>query len=390
MGRVGFAMLITISCFLPDVLQAVTVQSFRWTHYGLRPLGMGNAYVAVADDFNALFYNPAGLARLKSWDGEFLNLKAEVSSTTLKAMNDISKFASQSSDSSKQLRGVFDFLDEQIGKQHHFALGLTPHLIFPSFGIGAGLEIDTTMVVHRQIEVYLNAGPQLIMPIAYAMNFLEDRLSFGAGVKLVAKGGIDRTFSIDDIEALVKSSGSSSTSSASTATQPTAEKPKLANYVEGGAGVGMDMGILFTPIKVMEPTFGLSVMDVGGTPYQKLNVSGEALSAPHTRLPSVNTGVSVKPYQTERMYLMCSADAHAINQPVHFSKKFGMGVEWGYGSIIKLQTGLYQGNLSAGFQFDVGLLNLRAVTYAEELGVTAGEDPDLSDRRYAVQLKLLI
>ena len=31
---------------------------------GIRPLGMGNAFVAVADDRNALHYNPAGLARI--------------------------------------------------------------------------------------------------------------------------------------------------------------------------------------------------------------------------------------------------------------------------------------------------------------------------------------
>jgi hypothetical protein len=31
---------------------------------GIRPLGMGNAFVAVADDRNALSYNPAGLAHV--------------------------------------------------------------------------------------------------------------------------------------------------------------------------------------------------------------------------------------------------------------------------------------------------------------------------------------
>jgi hypothetical protein len=34
------------------------------TLQGIRPLGMGDAFVAVVDDRNALYYNPAGLARL--------------------------------------------------------------------------------------------------------------------------------------------------------------------------------------------------------------------------------------------------------------------------------------------------------------------------------------
>src|SRR6476620_8358071 len=32
---------------------------------GIRPLGMGNAFLAVADDSNVLWYNPAGLADVK-------------------------------------------------------------------------------------------------------------------------------------------------------------------------------------------------------------------------------------------------------------------------------------------------------------------------------------
>jgi hypothetical protein len=34
---------------------------------GIRPMAMGGAFVAVANDENALFYNPAGLARINYW-----------------------------------------------------------------------------------------------------------------------------------------------------------------------------------------------------------------------------------------------------------------------------------------------------------------------------------
>ena len=32
---------------------------------GVRPVALGGAFVAVADDVNAIFYNPAGLAKIK-------------------------------------------------------------------------------------------------------------------------------------------------------------------------------------------------------------------------------------------------------------------------------------------------------------------------------------
>ena len=47
---------------------------------GARPIGMGKAFVAVADDANAIFSNPAGLATQKEWG---------VTSMTTKLLNDV-------------------------------------------------------------------------------------------------------------------------------------------------------------------------------------------------------------------------------------------------------------------------------------------------------------
>jgi hypothetical protein len=35
---------------------------------GVRPLGMGGAFTALADDENALYYNPAGLTAIDGLD----------------------------------------------------------------------------------------------------------------------------------------------------------------------------------------------------------------------------------------------------------------------------------------------------------------------------------
>ena len=36
--------------------------------FGARPLGLGGAYVALSDDSNAIFTNPAGLSQLPKWE----------------------------------------------------------------------------------------------------------------------------------------------------------------------------------------------------------------------------------------------------------------------------------------------------------------------------------
>lgn len=345
---------------------------------------MGNAYVAVADDYNALFYNPAGLARMKEWTGEFLNPSFEVSSNTVDTYNDLSDFLSSGAGSTT---AALDLLAKYTGTTQHAGLGLTPHLILPAlgFGFGVGVDLDATIVAHREIAADVNFGPTIIMPVAFAHNFLEDRLSVGASVKAVVKGGVDHEFSINDIKAFT----STATQNAEDA-DPNAKKAEIGDYVLGGIGFGADFGILFTPVKTMAPTLGVSITDFGGTTFDKLNVTGTALGAPKTRLPSVNTGVSLKPFEHGPMYVRTSVDAAAMNQPEHYSKKFNLGAEFGYGSIIKLDTGLHQGELAGGFSFDVFLLSIRFATYTEQLGEVAGEDENLRDRRYAFQLKLLI
>ncbi len=378
MGQTAWTRVIFCIALLPAVASPAMAGEQRWTHFGVRPLAMGNAYVAVADDYNALFYNPAGLARLKTWSGELINPKVAISTNTIAAIQGVQKLlAGSTGDTDKML----DFLQSNTGKNNYFDIGLTPHLVFPGFGLGLGVDVGADLTIHREISVDVDLGPRAILPIAYARNFFDQRLSIGAGVKAVAEGGVNHQFSINDINALSKSQ---------TDTTGATAGPKLDDYVEGGYGVGADVGVLFTPVRRMQPTLGLSVTDLGGTPFTKTDVSGQALAAPRTRLPSVNVGFSFRPWEAHGMYLLTAVDAHSINQPIHYSNKFNVGAEWGYGSIIKFDTGLHQGQITGGFQFDVFLLTVRFATYTEQLGTIAGQDTNLGDRRYALQVKLLI
>lgn len=59
-------------------VQAKTAVDLSQANVGARPLGMGKAFVGLADDSNSLFLNPAGLTQLKDWQltsmsGKFIN-----------------------------------------------------------------------------------------------------------------------------------------------------------------------------------------------------------------------------------------------------------------------------------------------------------------------------
>jgi len=364
-----FTTLLTfLSLFHAGVSKA---SELKWTHYGVRPLAMGNAFVAVADDYNALFYNPAGLARLKTWHLEIFNPSFGVSSSTLRTFKDFSKL---SSSGSSTVDATIDAFETLTGKPQWIQLGLTPNFIMPGFGIGIGLDLGGTMAVHRTIAADLDAGVSALVPIAFASNFLEDRLSLGMSVKGAFKQGVEREFSLADITAFAKDSKDSS-------------GKQLKDYVIGGQGFGVDMGMLFTPVSIGEPTLGVSVTDLGGTPLKASSTNGVELGKPKARQPSLNAGISFKPIKSENYHVLTTIDAHALNQPIHFSKKLNFGAEWGLGNILKLQAGLHQGSFSGGLEIDAWLIALRFATYTEQLGAVAG---DYEDRRFVAQLKLIL
>lgn len=350
----------------------------RWTHFGLRPLAMGNAYVAVADDFNALFYNPAGLARIKKWDGEFLNPALEISKNFQTLINDFR----DTSDEGGTFSHILGVIEKNAGEDQHVSFQWTPHLIFPNFGFGMGLQMNVSAAWHRQIAVDLDVGPDIVLPVAVAYNFLDDRLSLGASVKFRARMGLQHLLSLEDIQAIRSKKNDDDDADSNE------DGPSLDDYVFAGTGIGGDIGLLFTPVKTMEPTIGISLTDIGGTSFSTPDLGGtQAPGAPNTVLPSLNLGLSLKPVQVGRMYVLTSMDMHSINQPYSYSRKLHFGSEIGYGSFLKIQAGLHQGYFTGGFQFDIGLLNLRLITYAVEAGNYAGSN---ENRRYAIQLKLLL
>lgn len=334
----------------------------RWTHYGLRPLAMGNVFVSIADDHNALFYNPAGLARVKKWDGEFFNPYFEVSENSIDFIQDASSLTGGDG-----ISDILDIFSKHTGKTNHIAFSVAPHIYGSGWGFGLSAYNSLTLVAHEYLEIDLKAGADVMVPLSLARNFMQDRLSLGATVKILATGGVDEAMSLDKLTKLQDSD-------------------ELQNLVKSGYGLGADFGLLFTPTDYMKPTLGVMISDIGGTPYQSSGTGG----TPAAKQVSLQTGVSLTPYDVGWLWVRTSVEAHQLNHPMHYSKKFNLGAEVGLGSVLKAQLGLRHGLLSSGVELDVGLVNLRLITYAVDHGAVVGQHDRLVDRRYALQFKFFI
>lgn len=82
--------ILLFSTFLSAQFSDDAIRFTRGTGAGARSLGMGNAYIGVADDFNAAMWNPAGLAQMRRLElmGGISNTGQSNSSTYFNATKD--------------------------------------------------------------------------------------------------------------------------------------------------------------------------------------------------------------------------------------------------------------------------------------------------------------
>ncbi len=160
MKKLNFAFLIILITATPSYCQYVsnvsavgtTAASFLEIEVGSRAIGMGGAFVAVADDANAIYWNPAGLSRLE---------KNELTFTHTEWLTDIS----------------FDFTGGILSLGGNGVVGLSL------------TSLSTTDMEVRTVEEPEGTGEwfsvgSIALGLSYARN-LTDRFSIGFNTKYI-------------------------------------------------------------------------------------------------------------------------------------------------------------------------------------------------------------
>lgn len=165
-----------------------------------RAMGMGNAHVAVADDENAIFYNPAGTLRKTDRKMNFF-LKAGADPDIKDFMDDLDAAEGQST------LQIANLIESKYGQ--HYSLR-APSLGFiwatPKWSF-AFIPADVTVEMGLQESV----GPSINLvafqdtTLAYsrAWNFKKvqyGRLDYGATAKLIYRGHLDKIVNLVDIQ----------------------------------------------------------------------------------------------------------------------------------------------------------------------------------------------
>ena len=202
------------------------------------------------------------LARRKKNRFGVVSPTVQVGKNTMSLLSDITKLGASGLEVSKLL----ELMEENAGRPMFFSIGASPYAYWPGIGFAIGLHQRAGFVLHNNIAMDVDLGGELLAPISYARNFFEDRLSVGGSLKFVAFAGVDEEFDIDSLTALSNDDGGQ----------------KVKDKLQGGTGVGLDFGLLYTPLTNMSRHFKHN--GFGGTSSKP---DSDNLSAPTTRAMSI-------------------------------------------------------------------------------------------------------
>lgn len=327
---------------------------------GIRPLGMGGAFTAVANDENALFYNPAGLDRVEKFSFALINPYAQVGENGLDAFED---FSDADMDKTSE---VADVLRKHMGKNINLKVAAMPYFVKHRFGLSllgqaeANFEARNPAFPEMKVDTKASGSVNVGYGRQVLKSKLKDRGEFrvGFGLKFVHMERLSRIYTSADI--------------ASNNFEDT-----LDDDLMKGSGLGFDLGTMYTFNTKFKPTVALAVNDFTDTDM------GDAGEIPQT----LNFGVSAT-HKLAFVDLTAAFDWRDITanagEDSDVFKRLHMGLEAKM-PILTLRTGLYQGYGSFGASINFKLLKLEYANYAEELGSFAGQKVD---RRHVAQISL--
>ena len=319
----------------------------------LRALGMGGAFSAIADDYNALAYNPAGLAFIKEW--QMHGTIAVGGSTDVKTLMD----------------DISEAIEKQFGKE--LALRLTPLYgawVWPGKGFSftpadVSLDIGIDQQIGPSLDLAVTGDTTFMFGYAREIPSSKARLSWGVTAKAVHRVFYQNVLSAAQL----------------------AEDGDLLRLDDADEGLtfDFDVGLLFTPrppgqgpvhfLKYVNPTFSLvarNVIDYGFT--KNFNFIDENSGEPPKLGRRFDFG-SVFPLP--QLWVFHPRFAFEFRDMGHenwtFKKGYhaGFELEWVVGNWLRgaYRVGLGEGYLSAGVTAKLAWFQLDVATWGEEIGV---------------------
>ena len=311
---------------------------------GTRALSMGNVGIANADDTETtMFYNPAGLTRIKKATLEIFNPQFEFGTGVFTVSPGIQEFSKNLS-----LTGVQPLLQTHPHKASSLGYSLYPNVNSQNFGFGVLWRQEGVSYINSQDRLEYHSRYLLIPTMGLGMNLLGNHLRIGAAVHAIQITENNRT-----VDATATNIGY-----------------KL--NPEEGFGIGLDAGALLSLPWAGLPTLGFVARNVGTTRFTGGVPMSQAVGTAtlHGRLPmTYDAGFALFPRASKKKSVTFAIDYRDVQNVTGTNslRHLNVGTEFGVGKVFFLRLGMSRGYWTAGFgvaskfgAFDFG-------TYGEEL-----------------------
>ena len=322
-----------------------------------RSMAMGGTGVALADDEFALFHNVAGLGGQDARRFKLVGL-------TLEGSQDAYTTLSTSLSTFKNFQ--ISTLNKLMGKNIDLRASMVPIIQLPNFAISYLYDVQGTLNEFNLANPTFTVGDMITHGVQAGMAWdllpgkkRNEDIRVGIAAKVLwRKGGFYDISTAGFLQA--------------TGNGKAYLDSLLGNY---GIGFGADVGFQYVNHidKTTKLYFGSSITDIAKTRF----------SDPHALAIPMNMSVGVgAEKKLEIGKVKVDFDLRNLSQDTSSANKTHLGAELSL-PLFDFDLGLSQLNFTYGIAFDIWVLRVQALSYAEEYGIAFHQD---TSRKYLVQV----
>lgn len=348
-------MLLRFSVFLIWLFAIPVYAEMMTINSNARALGMGDAYLGLADNSSSLFYNPAGLARVSGINLKLFSIRAGAS-----GVEAYEKIQDLNGDDQE---AYAEALSALYGEHVWSGLGASAAFAMPMIGFTVYNHLDALIQVNN--PVYPEIYTSVINDYGYVLGFgipILPVFHLGANFKYIKRSGARVPYGASFVADL--------------------DPDTIYDNITGwGKGYGVDVGANFViPAPFFSAVLSGVWKNMGGMSFRSDN--------PNTRIPSEKNDLSVGvalSFDTPLLSIGPAIDFRYLNrEDIQLTRKLNFGIEIGL-PLIDIRGGFHEGYYTGGLGVNLGLFQLDVATYGVELGAYPGQ---IEDRRYVLEFTM--
>ena len=324
-----------------------------------RALAMGDAYTAYDTGFEAVYYNPAGVAKRNKAQLKVFDMEAVASSNTYSLIkNSYSNLGNMSA--------LIDEVANSAGSPYSLGFNFLPQFMVRNFSFGFIGRNYTEAYVHPisgNLDFY--AFNDVGFFTQFGAAFFGGILKIGVGVKIIDRAEINKSYTQAEY-----SSGNLSYS----------------GEWKEGLGTGFDAGVLLVaPVRGL-PTLGVAMQDIGNTTLKEHRMLFSSSNAqpgnPPPLLQKINVGLSLQSKHGRGNKIFFAADVKDVTRLSQGSvaDHLHAGLEVDIQKTLYMRGGVNQGRYwTAGGGLHIGMSGIEFATYGENIGFNGSR---VDDRKF--------